>query len=104
MSKASGQPKVDYKTPKVTAGYTADSQPYKVSGVPTKAGSSTITYHPIVTIDPLSYGKDGGKPAAISGVPSVVVGGSSEVGAMPSAFDGDFGVGDDKNVSTPVSG
>jgi len=53
--------------------------------------------------DEHSYGKDGGKANILAGVPSVVVGGSSEVGVVP-AMPGTLKIGEDKNVSTPVSG
>lgn len=56
------------------------------------------------TIDPHSYGKDGGKAAAQTGrVPAVVVGGAS-VAQAPPAMPGTLKIGTDKNVSTPVSG
>jgi hypothetical protein len=85
---------------------TAETQPYKAPGKNTSIGSARITYpgQPIVTINPLAYGKNAGRPSALGSVPSVVVGGASEVGSLPEAFTGDFGIGDDKNVSTPVSG
>ena len=62
------------------------------------------SYTPNSSINELSYGKSGGKANAQSGsVPSVVVGGASEVAAVP-AMPGTFRIGEDKNVSTPVSG
>jgi len=55
-------------------------------------------------INPLAYGKSGGRANAQGGtVPSVVVGGSSEAVAPP-AMPGTLRIGEDKNVSTPVSG
>ena len=59
---------------------------------------------PSSSINELSYGKDGGKANAQSGnVPSVVVGGASEEAPLPS-MPGGLSIGEDKNVSTPVSG
>lgn len=66
-------------------------------------GGSKASYTPSANINPLSYAKDGGKANAISGVPTVQIGGSYEVGAVP-AMPGTLRIGDDKNVSTPVSG
>ena len=66
-----------------------------------------ITYQgePSIRIDPFAYGKTAGKANAQGGsVPSVVVGGASTDAPLPHAFDGNFRVGDDKNVSTPVTG
>jgi hypothetical protein len=85
----------------------AETKTYKAPGKHTSIGSASITYpgQPSPTIDPFAYGKNTGKANAQTGnVPSVQVGGSFEVGSLPDAFTGDFGVGDDKNVSTPVSG
>jgi len=65
-----------------------------------------ITYNgqPSVTIDPFAYGKNAGKANAQTGnIPSAVVSGASEPGTVP-AMPGTFTVGEDKNVSTPVSG
>lgn len=73
------------------------SQPFNV-GKPSRA-----SYTPSAAINPHSYGKDGGKPNAVSGVPSVQVDGSFEVAALP-AMPGTIKIGEDKNVSTPVSG
>jgi len=65
---------------------------------------SKASYTPSSSINEHSYGKDGGKANAQSGnVPSVVVGGASEVAALP-AMPGTLKIGEDKNVSTPVSG
>jgi hypothetical protein len=75
----------------------------KQRGYQTDQGSKPSGYAPSAAINPFSYGKDGGK-AAFANPPEVVVGGSSEVGSLPNLPGGDFGIGDDKNVSTPVSG
>lgn len=86
---------------------TAETQPYKAPGKHTSIGSARITYpgQPSVTINPFAYGQSTGKANLQTGnVPSVVVGGSSEVGTLPEAFTGDFGIGDDIDVSTPVTG
>jgi hypothetical protein len=67
-------------------------------------GGSKASYTPSSSINEYAYGKDGGKANAQSGsVPSVVVGGASEVAALP-AMPGTLKIGEDKNVSTPVSG
>ena len=65
---------------------------------------SKASYTPSASINEKSYGKDGGKANLQSGnVPSVQVGGSFEVAPLP-AMPGTLKIGDDKNVSTPVSG
>ena len=62
------------------------------------------SYTPNAAIDPKAYGKSGGKANAQGGgVPSVVVGGAS-VAQAPPAMPGTLKIGEDKNVSTPVSG
>jgi hypothetical protein len=61
------------------------------------------SYTPSAAINPFSYGKDGGKANAVSGVPSVQVGGSFETAPLPST-EVHFVDGVNKNVSTPVSG
>lgn len=61
------------------------------------------SYTPNSSINEHAYGKDGGKPACLGTVQSVVVGGASEVGTLPK-IGGGFSVGDNKNVSTPVTG
>jgi hypothetical protein len=76
----------------------------KQRGYAKDEGKANTRYAPSATINEHAYGKSGGKPNAIAGVPSVVVGGSSEVGTLPSLPGGNFGIGDNKNVSTPVSG
>ena len=73
------------------------SQPFKV-GKPSHA-----SYTPSAAINPLSYAKDGGKPAALGSVPSNQPDGNFEVAALP-AMPGTLRIGEDKNVSTPVSG
>ena len=87
--------------------YTAETQPYKAPGKHTTIGSAPISYSgmPQVTINPFAYGQTAGKANAAGGtVPTVVIGGSSTVGTLPDAFNGNFSIGDDKNVSTPVTG
>jgi hypothetical protein len=64
--------------------------------------SQRASYTPDSNINEHAYGKDGGKPAALGTVPSVVVGGASETAALPKAFTGNFTVGEDKNVSEIV--
>ena len=66
-------------------------------------GGSKASYTPSANINPLSYGKNGSKPACLGGVSTVQVGGSYEVASVP-AMPGTLRIGDDKNVSTPVSG
>lgn len=61
------------------------------------------SYTPSYNADPYIGGKSGGKPAALGNVPSVVVGGASEVGQLPT-MPGTLVIGEDKNVSTPVTG
>ena len=88
-----------YKTTAETAPYT----PKKTNSAALKTGSKA-SYTPNSSINEHAYGKDGGKANAQSGnVPSVVVGGASEVASLP-AMPGTLKIGDDKNVSTPVSG
>jgi len=68
------------------------------------SGGPKASYTPSASIDPKSYGKSGGKANAQGGsVPSVQIGGSFEVAAVP-AMPGTLKIGEDKNVSTPVSG
>lgn len=64
---------------------------------------SKASYTPSASINEHSYGKDGGRPACLGKVPEVQVGGSYEVAALP-AMPGTLTIGEDKNVSTPVSG
>lgn len=65
---------------------------------------SKASYTPNSNINEFAYGKDGGKANLVSGnIPEVQVGGSFEVAALP-AMPGTLKIGDDKNVSTPVSG
>ena len=65
-------------------------------------GDSKASYTPSYNADPYVGGKDGGK-ASFANPPEVVVGGASEVAALP-AMPGTLKIGEDKNVSTPVSG
>ena len=60
------------------------------------------SYTPSGSVNEHGYGRDGGK-ASFANPPSVQVGGSFEVGKVP-ALPGTLRIGDDKNVSTPVSG
>jgi len=83
---------------------TAETAPYTKKAPHPMPSGSKASYTPSSSINELSYGKDGGKANAQSGnVPSVQVGGSFEVAALP-AMPGTLKIGDDKNVSTPVSG
>ena len=66
-------------------------------------GGSKASYTPSANINPLSYAKAGGKPACLGNVPSMVLNGTFEVASVP-AMPGTLRIGDDKNVSTPVSG
>lgn len=61
------------------------------------------SYTPSASINEHAYGKDGGKAAALGNVPEVQVGGSFQVGNVP-AMPGTLKIGENKNVSTPVSG
>lgn len=84
--------------------YTAETQPYKKKPPHPVPSGSHASYTPSAAINEHSYGRDGSKANAQSGnVPSVVVGGSSEVAPLP-AMPGMLKIGEDKNVSTPVSG
>jgi hypothetical protein len=83
---------------------TAETAPYTRKAPHPMPSGSKASYTPSSSINEHSYGKDGGKANAQSGnIPSVVVGGASEVAALP-AMPGTLKIGDDKNVSTPVSG
>ena len=64
--------------------------------------SSGCSYTPNAKINERSYGRDG-STNILGKIPEVVVGGSSEVGQVP-AMPGTLRIGDNKNVSTPVSG
>lgn len=79
--------------------YTAENSPYKRKSAHGLESGSKASYTPNSNIDEHSYGKDGGKPNAVTGVPSVVVGGASESAPLPKAFTGNFSIGEDKNVS-----
>lgn len=96
------------------SGTTAETAPYKapagMSQHEEEASTSTgsrpqrASYTPGGTVDPMAYGRDGGRANAQGGsVPSVVVGRSSEVAPLP-AMPGTLRIGELKNVSTPVSG
>lgn len=76
----------------------------KQRGYAKDEGKANTNYAPNSSINEHSYGQDGGKANAQKGsVPSVVVGGASEAVAPP-AMPGTLRIGEDKNVSTPVSG
>jgi hypothetical protein len=72
-------------TPHPPAGENVDTMTYPIRGKQTSFGGGTGN-------------------AQTGRIPSVVVGGSSEVGVLPEAFNGHFTVGTNKNVSTPVTG
>ena len=99
---------VKYNTPHPPKGENVDTMVFPTKNAPAGSkyqGTSKASYTPSAVIDPHSYGVSTGKANAQSGsVPSTQVGGGSEVGSLPHAFDGNFQVGDNKNVSTPVSG
>lgn len=65
--------------------------------------SQRASYTPNAAINPLSYGKDGGKIDPLGSPAGVVVDGAS-VAQAPPAMPGTLKIGQDKNVSTPVSG
>lgn len=90
-------------TPNPPKGQNVETETYSTPAKHDYGGGSEASYTPDYAADPYVGGKDGGK-ASFNNPPQVVVGGASEVGALPKAFTGDFGIGDDKNVSTPVSG
>ena len=108
--------------------YTAENRPYKIEAdTDAHASSSTLmdsdsldnlksnpptamkfgqkaSYTPSSNINEFAYGKSGGKANAQSGnIPSVEANGSV-VGQLPKMPGGNFRIGEDKNVSTPVSG
>lgn len=88
--------------------YTAETQPYKPgkgSGlVTTPKASYTPNGGPAPTATAAAYGKSGGRSSSQGGtVPTLVIGGSSEVAPLP-AMPGTLVIGEDKNVSTPVTG
>ena len=60
------------------------------------------SYTPSAAVDPHSFGRSGGG-ASFANPPAVVIGGSS-VAQDPGAVPAILRVGQDKNVSTPVSG
>ena len=61
------------------------------------------SYTPDSAINEHAYGKDGGKAAALGTPAGIVVNGASEVAALPK-MPGTLVIGENKNVSTPVSG
>ena len=78
----------------------ADSAAREAAEVKSGAEAS---YTPDAAINPFAYGKDGGKANAQTGnIPSVEANGSV-VGQVP-AMPGTLRIGENKNVSTPVSG
>jgi len=83
--------------------YTAETQPYTRKPAHGLKTGSRASYTPSAAINEHSYGKDGGKANAVGSIPEVVVGGSSTSQAPP-AMPGTLRIGEDKNVSTPVSG
>ena len=94
------------RTPAPPKGQNVETMTYTVPKDPDPgmdAGGSHASYTPTSSINELSYGRSGGKPAAMGAVPEVVVGGSSEVAALP-AWPATLTVGVNKNVSTPVTG
>ena len=82
---------------------TAETAPYSRKKAHPMSSGSKASYTPNASINPFAYGKNAGKPACLGSVSTVQVGGSFEVGAVP-AMPGTLRIGDDKNVSTPVSG
>lgn len=85
--------------------YTAETAPYTKKAPHQIPTGSHASYTPSATINEHSYGRSGGKGSSQGGnVPQVQVGGSFEVGTLPKAFTGNFSIGENKNVSTPVSG
>jgi hypothetical protein len=82
---------------------TAETAPYTKKAPRPMPSGSKASYTPNSNINEHSYGKDGGKANAQSGnIPSVEANGSV-VGVVP-AMPGTLKIGEDKNVSTPVSG
>ena len=69
---------------------------------PASGKAQKASYTPSAAINPFAYGKDGGK-ASFGNPPSNQPGGNFEVGVVP-AMPGMLRIGEDKNVSTPVSG
>lgn len=86
--------------------YTAETEPYPAPGRHTHIGKARISYGAKPrAVDPFAYGRTTGTANAQQGgtIPTVDANGST-MGALPDAFDGDFSIGENKNVSTPVSG
>lgn len=65
-------------------------------------GDAKASYTPSAPANPYIGGKDG-STNYLGQIPEVQVGGSFEVGTLPK-IGGGFSVGENKNVSTPVSG
>lgn len=89
----------------MAAKYTAETEPYPAPGRHTSIGHARISYGSKPrTIDPFAYGKTTGTANAQKGgtIPSVEANGSvrGDTPAMP----GTLKIGDNKNVSTPVTG
>lgn len=61
------------------------------------------SYTPDYAANPYIGGKNGGKAAALGSVPEKVLNGAS-VAQAPPAMPGTLKIGENKNVSTPVSG
>lgn len=89
-----------YKTPAKMGQYQEDTGSFK--GKPQRA-SYTPVGGPASTATAASYGKSGPRAAALGSVPGQVVAGASEVAPLP-AMPGTLRIGEDKNVSTPVTG
>ena len=68
---------------------------------PASGKAQKASYTPSAAINPFAYGKDGGK-ASFDNPPSIEANGSV-VGQVP-AMPGMLRIGEDMNVSTPVSG
>lgn len=88
------------KTP--TGGWTAETRPYTKKAPHPVPSGSRASYTPSSNIDEHSYGKSGGGKSL--NPTGIVVGGSSEVAPLPAMPGGNFTIGENKNVSTPVSG
>lgn len=93
----------------MASNYTAETAPYKPSKTSPRPqnGGSRASYTPVggpaPTQTAAAYGKSGGRAAALGAVPGQVVAGASEVAPLP-AMPGTLRIGEDKNVSTPVTG
>lgn len=78
------------------------ADPIKGNARPAGGKPQKASYTPSAAINPHGYGQDGGK-ASFNNPPSLVLNGASEAVAPP-AMPGTLRIGEDKNVSTPVSG